>query len=47
MNLIISSTNTTKINNAGYAIFTISNTHDIIEFKKKLNSLNLPLLSRK
>lgn len=45
--LIDGTNNFTKIENSGYAILTISNTEILKNFRRKIESFNLPLLRRK
>ena len=47
MNLFISKKDTTIINSQGYAIFNISNTEELKNFKRSIESLDLPLMYRK
>lgn len=44
---LISKKDFTRINSSGYATLIISNTEDLKKLKKKILSLNLPIMSRK
>lgn len=47
INKLLSNSITTRINTYGYAQFCLTNTSELLELKRKITDLNLPILNRK